>query len=60
MTTQIWLLLGTVLVGLVLFALEIIRTDVTALAILLFLTIAGLLPVERAFFFRYRYHPGSF
>ena len=49
MTLQIWLLLGTVLVGLVLFALEIIRTDVTALAILLFLTIAGLLPVERAF-----------
>ena len=49
MTIQILLLLGTVLVGLVLFALEIIPTDVTALCILLFLTIAGLLPVEKAF-----------
>ena len=49
LTVQILLLLGTVLVGLVLFALEIIPTDVTALGILLFLTIAGLLPVEKAF-----------
>jgi di/tricarboxylate transporter len=49
MTIQILLLLGTVLAGLVLFALEIIPTDLTALAILLFLTIAGLLPVETAF-----------
>jgi di/tricarboxylate transporter len=49
MTTQILLLMGTVLVGLVLFALEVIPTDVTALSILLFLTIAGLLPAEKAF-----------
>ena len=49
MTTQTLLLLGTVLVGLVLFALEIVSTDVTALGILLFLTIAGLLPIEKAF-----------
>jgi di/tricarboxylate transporter len=45
----ILLLLGTVFVGLVLFAWEIIPTDVTALGILLFLTITGLLPVEAAF-----------
>lgn len=49
MTIEILLLLGTVLVGVVLFALEMIPTDVTALGILLFLTIAGLLPVEKAF-----------
>ena len=49
MTIPIMLLLGTVLVGLVLFALEIIPTDVTALGILVFLTIAGLLPLEKAF-----------
>jgi di/tricarboxylate transporter len=49
MTIPILLLLGTVLVALVLFALEIVPTDVTALGILLFLTIAGLLPIERAF-----------
>ena len=49
MTIPILLLLGTVLVGLVLFALEIIPTDVTALGILIFLTITGLLPVEKAF-----------
>jgi di/tricarboxylate transporter len=49
MTVPILLLLGTVLAGLVLFAMEIIPTDVTALGILLFLTIAGLLPVEKAF-----------
>ena len=49
MTIQVSLLLGTVLVGLVLFVLEIVPTDVTALGILLFLTVAGLLPVEKAF-----------
>jgi di/tricarboxylate transporter len=49
MTIQIVLLLGTVLAGLVLFAWEIIPTDVTALVILLFLTITGLLPIETAF-----------
>jgi di/tricarboxylate transporter len=49
MTTQISLLLGTVLVGLVFFALEVVPTDVTALGILLFLTITGLLPAEKAF-----------
>jgi di/tricarboxylate transporter len=38
-----------VAVGLVLFALEIIPSDVTALGILLFLTVTGLLPLERAF-----------
>ena len=43
------LLLVTVLVALVLFALEIVPTDVTALGVLLFLTITGLLPVEKAF-----------
>ena len=48
-TIQIWLLLGTVLVGLILFALEIIPTDVTALGILIFLIVAGLLPLEKAF-----------
>jgi len=49
MTPQILLLLSTVLVGLVLFASEIIPTNVTALGILLFLTITGLLPADRAF-----------
>lgn len=49
MTPQIILLLGTVGVGLVLFAWEIIPTDVTALGILLFLTITGLLPLDKAF-----------
>ena len=49
MTLPILLLLGTVLVALVLFALEIIPTDVTALGILIFLIVARLLPIERAF-----------
>jgi di/tricarboxylate transporter len=49
MTLPILLLVGTVLVALVLFALEILPTDVTALGILLFLIIAGLLPLDRAF-----------
>jgi len=49
MTFSIFLLLATVAVGLVLFAWEIVPTDVTALGILLFLTITGLLPLEKAF-----------
>ncbi len=49
MTFPIVLLLITVFVSLVLFALEIVPTDVTALGVLLFLTITGLLPAEKAF-----------
>jgi di/tricarboxylate transporter len=49
MTLQILLLLIIVVIGLVFFALEIIPTDVTALGILLVLTMTGLLPVEKAF-----------
>ena len=49
MTVQILLLLVIVVVGLVFFAWEIIPTDVTALGMLLLLTLTGLLPVERAF-----------
>jgi len=49
MTFSIFLLLITVVVALVLFAMEIVPTDVTALGLLLFLTITGLLPAERAF-----------
>jgi di/tricarboxylate transporter len=48
-TLPILLLLTTVLVGLVFFSLEIIPSDVTALGILLFLIVTGLLPAERAF-----------
>jgi di/tricarboxylate transporter len=48
MTIQIALLLVTVLVGLVLFALEVVPTDVTALGILVFLVISGILPVDKA------------
>jgi di/tricarboxylate transporter len=48
MTTQIALLLLTVLVGLVLFALEVVPTSVTALGILVFLVISRMLPVELA------------
>lgn len=49
MTPQILLLISTVLGGLVLFSLEVIPTDVTALGILLFLVLTGLLPAEEAF-----------
>ncbi|MGD8245505.1 MAG: SLC13 family permease [Anaerolineae bacterium] len=49
MTPQILLLLSTILGGLVLFSLEVIPTDVTALGILLFLILTGLLPAEKAF-----------
>jgi di/tricarboxylate transporter len=49
MTLPILLLLITVLVGLVFFSLEIVPSDVTALGILLFLIVTGLLPAEKAF-----------
>jgi di/tricarboxylate transporter len=46
---QVGLVLGTVVVAMVLFALEKIPASVTGLGVLLFLVIAGLLPVEEAF-----------
>ncbi|HZJ14037.1 MAG TPA: SLC13 family permease, partial [Chthoniobacteraceae bacterium] len=49
MTFSIALLLALTLVALVLFALEIISADVIALALMLTLTLTGLLPPERAF-----------
>jgi di/tricarboxylate transporter len=49
MTFEIFLLLSTVAIGLVLFAWELVPTDVTALGISLFLTIMGLLPAGKAF-----------
>ena len=49
MTIQIALVLGTVVAALVLFSIEKIPVDVTALGILLFLIITGLLPAEQAF-----------
>ncbi len=49
MTFSILLLLITVVIALVFFAWEIVPTDVTALGLLLFLTIAGLLPADKAF-----------
>jgi di/tricarboxylate transporter len=49
MDIQIALVLGTVLAALVLFSFERIPVDVTALGILLFLILAGLLPPEHAF-----------
>ena len=49
MTFEILLLLITVGVALILFAWEIIPSDVTALGVLLFLTITGLLPAKKAF-----------
>ena len=49
MTPDIALLLMTVGIGLVLFAWELVPTDVTALGMLLFLTITGLLPARVAF-----------
>jgi di/tricarboxylate transporter len=48
-TFSIALLLALTLVALVLFALEIISADVIALALMLTLTLTGLLPPERAF-----------
>ena len=49
MTIQIALLLITLLVALALFPLERVPADVTALGILLFLILTGLLPAEEAF-----------
>ncbi len=49
MTLQILLLLGTVGAALVLFSIDKIPADVSALGILLFLILTGLLPVDRAF-----------
>ncbi len=49
MTLQIALVLGTVVAALVLFSIDKIPVDVTALGILLFLIITGLLPAEEAF-----------
>jgi di/tricarboxylate transporter len=49
MTLEILLLLIIVVAALVFFSLEIVPTDVTALGVLLILTLTGLLPAERAF-----------
>jgi di/tricarboxylate transporter len=49
MTVEILLLLVTVLGAMVLFSLERISADVTALGILLFLVLTGLLPAKEAF-----------
>ncbi|HUT14867.1 MAG TPA: SLC13 family permease [Anaerolineae bacterium] len=49
MTTDILLLLGTLFAALVLFSREWVPADVTALGILLWLTISGLLPPDQAF-----------
>jgi di/tricarboxylate transporter len=49
MNIQIALVLGTIVAALVLFSIERIPVDVTALGILLFLILTGLLPAERAF-----------
>ncbi|MBN1977844.1 MAG: SLC13 family permease [Anaerolineae bacterium] len=49
MDVQILILLGTILTALVLFSLERIPTDATALGVMLFLVITGLLPAEQAF-----------
>ncbi len=49
MSTEILLLLGTVLAAMGLFSLERVPADVTALGVLLFLVLAGLLPAGEAF-----------
>ncbi|MBS3783009.1 MAG: SLC13 family permease [Anaerolineae bacterium] len=49
MDIQVALVLGTVVAALVLFSIEKIPVDVTALGILLFLIITGVLPAEQAF-----------
>ncbi len=46
---QIPLLVGTVVVAMVLFSIERIPAEVTALALLMFLVLTGLLPTEEAF-----------
>ncbi len=48
-SVQIPLLIGAVVVAMVLFSMEKIPAEVTALGLLLFLVLAGLLPVEEAF-----------
>jgi len=49
LTPQIALMLGTVVAALVLFSWDRMPADVTALGMLLFLVLAGLLPAEQAF-----------
>jgi di/tricarboxylate transporter len=49
MTIQIALVLGAVVAALVLFSIDRIPVDVTALGILLFLILTGLLPADQAF-----------
>ncbi len=49
MNPQILLMLGTVLAAVVLFSWDRLPTDATALGILLFLILTGLLPPEKAF-----------
>jgi len=49
MSIEILLLLGTILAAVVLFSLERVPVDVTALGILLFLVLTGLLPSREAF-----------
>jgi len=49
MSLQILLLLGTVCAAVVLFSIDKIPTDVSALGILLFLILTGLLPADEAF-----------
>jgi di/tricarboxylate transporter len=49
MDIQILILLATILTALVLFSLERIPIDATALGVLLFLVLTGLLPADKAF-----------
>jgi di/tricarboxylate transporter len=49
MDAQVLLLLATVVIAMILFSLERIPTDATAIGVLLFLILAGLLPAEEAF-----------
>jgi di/tricarboxylate transporter len=49
MDIQTLILLGTILTALLLFSLERIPTDATALGVLLFLVLTGLLPADKAF-----------
>ena len=49
MTLQIGLVMGTVVAALVLFSIERIPVDLTALGILLFLVLTGVLPADVAF-----------
>ncbi|MFH2101800.1 MAG: SLC13 family permease [Chloroflexota bacterium] len=49
MSLEIMLLLGTLCLAMVLFSIDRIPADITALGILIFLILSGLLPAERAF-----------